>query len=563
MTWPRRITAAVIVVIATLMAFSLPPAREPLAITSALPASTRGVIHVHTRRSDGTGTLDDVAAAAARDGLKFVIVSDHGDGTRSPESPSYRDGVLMIDAVEVSTDDGDLVALGMARTPYPLGGEGRDVVEDINRLGGMSIVAHPVSKKHWADWTTPFDGLEWLNGDGEWHDEPRLTLMRALLTYPLRPIETLGRFLDRSDSVFQRWDTLARRRRVVAVAASDAHARLTSSNTTEPYEGRTFVRAPGYQTAFETFSVVIPQLRLSRDANDDARRVVEEIRRGHVFSAVDALATPAAVLFTATSGSQTAIGGDVLALEGPVSIHVASNAPGRSTISLFKDGEPVASSTQATLDYSAPATPAVYRAEIGLEHAAGNPPVPWVVTNPIYVGRSEQGSPAAPRAAASTFFPVYNNGQATGWTTEANRQSAGAVDVARAEGGGTQLRWRWALGGARSEEPYVALVVPAAAGLTGFDRITFSMRADKPMRLAFQLRAPRASAEERWQRSFYVDQVPRDVTVFFDEMRARAQPSTPRPDLSQVKTLAWIIEPVHTALGTSGQVWIDNVRYAR
>ena len=563
MTWPRRLSAAVIVILATLAAFSLPPAREPLAITSALPASTRGVIHVHTSRSDGTGTLDDVAAAAARDGLKFVIVSDHGDGTRSPESPSYRDGVLVIDAVEISTDDGDLVALGLGRTPYPLGGEGRDVVEDINRLGGMSIVAHPVARRHWADWTTTFDGIEWLNGDGEWHDEPRLTLMRALLTYPLRPIETLGQFLDRSESVFQRWDTLTKRRRVVAVAATDAHARLTQSDAPEPYQQPTIVRAPGYQTTFETFSIVIPQLRLSRDASDDARRVVEEIRRGHVFSAVDALATPAAVSFTATSGPQSASGGDVLAMDGPVSIHVASNAPARSTISLLRDGERVASSTQATLEYSAPPMPAVYRAEIGLEHAPGNPPVPWVVTNPIYVGQSEQGSGAPPRAAASTFAQVYTNGQATGWTTEASPQSAGAVDVARAEGGGNQLRWRWALGGSRSDEPYTALVVPAPSGLGGFDRITFSVRADKPMRVVFQLRVPKGPVEDRWQRSFYVDQTARDVTVFFDEMRAHAQPSTPRPELSEVKTLAWIIEPLHTALGTSGQVWIDNVRYAR
>jgi len=563
MTWPRRITAAVIVVVATLAAFSLPPGREPLAITSALPASTRGVMHVHTRRSDGTGTLDDVAAAAARDGLKFVIVSEHGDGTRSPEPPSYREGVLIIDAVEVSTDDGDLLALGLGRTPYPLGGEGRDVVEDINRLGGMSIVAHPVSKRQWTDWAASFDGIEWLNGDGEWHDEPRLTLIRALLTYPLRPIETLAQFLDGSESTFRQWDALTTRRRVVAVAGSDTHGRLAARDAKEPYEGWTVMRAPGYQTAFETFSIVIPQLRLSRDATDDAQRVVEEIRRGHVFSAVDALATPAAVSFTATSGAQNASGGDVLALEGPVSIHVASNAPARSTISLFKDGARVASSTQATLEYSAPAIPAVYRAEIGLEHAPGNPPVPWVVTNPIYVGRSEQGSATPPRAAASTFSSLYENGQATGWTTDASGQSAGAFDVARAEGGGTQLRWRWALGGARVDEPYTALSVPATSGLAGFDRVTFSARADKPMRLAIELRGTNGRAEERWRRSFYIDQNPRDLTVFFDELRPRDQASASRPDLSAVKTLVWVIDARHTALGTNGQIWLDNVRYAR
>jgi len=35
-----------------------------------------GAYHVHTTRSDGTGTADQVAAAAARAGLRFVIFTD-------------------------------------------------------------------------------------------------------------------------------------------------------------------------------------------------------------------------------------------------------------------------------------------------------------------------------------------------------------------------------------------------------------------------------------------------------------------------------------------------------
>src|SRR5690606_25643630 len=36
-----------------------------------------GVIHVHTRYSDGAGTVRRVAQAAVRAGLDFVIVTDH------------------------------------------------------------------------------------------------------------------------------------------------------------------------------------------------------------------------------------------------------------------------------------------------------------------------------------------------------------------------------------------------------------------------------------------------------------------------------------------------------
>ena len=33
-----------------------------------------------------------------------------------------------------------------------------------------------------------------------------------------------------------------------------------------------------------------------------------------------------------------------------------------------------------------PAEPGVYRAEIYAPQAAGTPPIPWLVSNPIYVG---------------------------------------------------------------------------------------------------------------------------------------------------------------------------------
>ena len=109
------------------------------------PLTVRGSVHVHTFRSDGTGTVDDVAAAARRAGLQFVVLTDHGDGTRDPDPPAYRSGVLVIDAVEISTMGGHYVALGLARAPYRLAGEPRYVVEDVARLGGFGIVAHPDS----------------------------------------------------------------------------------------------------------------------------------------------------------------------------------------------------------------------------------------------------------------------------------------------------------------------------------------------------------------------------------------------------------------------------------
>ena len=103
----------------------LPPQSVTLSTSSTDAAPIRGAIHVHTRRSDGTGTVDDVAAAARRAGLQFVIFTDHGDGTRGSDTPVYRYGVLCIDAVEISTNGGHVVALGLPQSEFPLAGEAR------------------------------------------------------------------------------------------------------------------------------------------------------------------------------------------------------------------------------------------------------------------------------------------------------------------------------------------------------------------------------------------------------------------------------------------------------
>ena len=103
----------------------LPPKRQILPATFA-DGTVPGVIHIHSARSDGRGTVEQIAHEAARAGLKFIIITDHGDATRTPDSPVYREGVLCLDGVEISTSGGHYLAIDMPASPYPLAGEARD-----------------------------------------------------------------------------------------------------------------------------------------------------------------------------------------------------------------------------------------------------------------------------------------------------------------------------------------------------------------------------------------------------------------------------------------------------
>jgi hypothetical protein len=561
-----RWLAALVVIAGAITCYQiLPPiARTTAASTGAVSLPVRGAIHVHSKRSDGTGTIDDIAAAAARAGLNFVILTDHGDASREPAAPAYLHGVLCIDAVEISTDGGHLVALGLPRSPYPLGGEARDVVDDVQRLGGMAIAAHPSSAKvelRWTDWNTRLDGLEWLNGDSEWRDEPLRTLARVLLTYPFRPSETLSTLLDRPQQSLQQWDRLSSRRPIVAVAAADAHARIGLRGAGDPYQGRISLHIPSYEEVFRTFSIALPGVTLSANPSVDARMVLEAIRRGHVFSSIDALARPVALSFSASSGSQRAEMGDLLPMSGPpIAFQVKTNAPADATISLMRDGQTVKTAGAPQLEHNTTET-GVYRVEIQLPGAPGQPPVPFVLSNPVYIRpagvASEETRALSPPPAVDS---QYQDGPAQNWRVEKSPQSQGILDVVAAVGG-TQLSLRYALGGTLSQSPFVALVMPVTAGLSRYDRLIFTARSSRPARISVQVRIPDQARGQRWHRSVYLDETDRTIVVMFDDLMPRGATTAQRPVLSDVRDVLFVIDTVNTGPGTNGQLWLDDVKF--
>ena len=539
----------------------LPPQSVTLSTSSTDAAPIRGAIHVHTRRSDGTGTADDVAAAARRAGLQFVIFTDHGDGTRGSDTPVYRYGVLCIDAVEISTNGGHVVALGLPQSEFPLAGELADVLEDVRRMGALSIAAHPDSPRaelRWNDWNAAFDGIEWLNGDSQWRDEGWGTLGRALFTYPFRRAATLVTLLDRPDDLLNRWDTMIRERSVVTVAAADAHARVGPGG--DPYGRSLSVHLPSYEQVFRALSISLPRVQLDGNPAEDAEVVLDAIRNGRVFSTIDALASPATFTFTATSGAQQAMMGERLSLDGPVMLRVESNGPDGSTIRLLSEGTAVATGALPVLEYTAPSKPAAYRVEIESPGAPGSPAIPWLLSNPIYVGIEAPPETSSRAAPIAQTVAVYSNGPAADWRVEKSVRSEGTIGVAKSVDG-MQLLLRYGLGGTRSESPYVAAVIASDSDLARFTGIAFTARAMQPMRLTFQLRASGA-ADRRWGRSVYLDNMARTVTIPFDEMLPLGA-ATGQPLLEDVRDLLFVVDTVHAKQGSSGQVWLDEIRYVR
>jgi hypothetical protein len=532
----------------------LPESRIALPVATPDPRVAAGAIHVHSRRSDGSGSIDDIAAAAAAAGLQFVIVTDHGDGTRAPDPPRYVSGVLMLDGVEISTSGGHYLALDMPAAPYRLGGEAADVVADVARLGGLGIVAHPAAPKAelaWSDGAAPFDGVEWVNADSEWRDESWATLARAAASHLLRPAESIGLVLDRP-RVLAELDRLVGRRDILLIGTTDAHGGVGR-------EGGRRLRFPSYESAFRALSVrAILRGDLRGDPTSDSRLVVEALRSRRVFTSVDAIAGPAKLRFAAATSRGAAEMGGRVAPGVPVTFTAQTNGPPGSTLMLLRDGRQVASAPAPSLEYVADGAPAAYRVEVRMREAPGDEPVPWLLSNAIRVGATPE-PPSLPAVPASPIRVVlFEPGDRSQWSAERDPTSHAELSTAAGE---SPLTLTYSLGTNEAVSPYAAVVRDLPAGLAACDTLVLAMSAANTARVSVQVREPggsRPTEGRRWLRSVFVDRQPEPVTLKFADLKPAPAAGRAHPDAAAIRTLLVVIDLVNARPGDRGSLRIHR-----
>lgn len=566
---PRALKAlALLAALAALAVWAtLPPAAWPAPALADGGATARGAYHIHSDRSDGSASIDDIAAAAQRAGLRFIIVTDHGDGTRPPDAPRYRHGVLVIDAVELNTSGGHLVALGLPATPYPFAGAAGDVLEDVHRLGGVGFAAHPDSPRpslRWESWDAAVDGIEWVNADSGWRDEAAGSLARSVLSYWFRSAGSMAALLDRPDALLERWDAMGLMRSVPALAAADAHARLGFRQNTDPDLSTFHLPVPSYEAVFRTFSnhVVLDQA-LSGDGAADAAAVLGAIRQGRAFTVLDALATPGGLAFTATGSGQTARMGDTLAISAGVTLRARISGPPGTTLVMLRNGQRVRDAVAMELEVTASES-GVYRVEAHVPGAPGTPAVPWMLSNPIYVGLVRSVAAVDPPAEPVSRIP----GRTAEVTIEKGARDLSELVEAQVDNardrrfaGEPPIGWRFALSAGAPDGQFAAAQVPTIGGLAGTDRVRFTVKAAAPIRAWVQLRAGRET--ERWGMTFHADATTRMVDLPLSGFRPIGTTSSVAPPLDRVDSLLFVVDTLNSRPGATGAMTISEVAFVR
>lgn len=135
-----------------------------------------GVIHIHTKFSDGTGSIETISKAAKKAGLQWIIITDHNS---MEIEEGYYNGVCVIKGEEITPKNANhYLALDVKTTITPSENPADNIQQVINQ-GGFGYSAHPdeSSKRKnkykelvWTDKSIYYSGIEIWNWFSSWAD---------------------------------------------------------------------------------------------------------------------------------------------------------------------------------------------------------------------------------------------------------------------------------------------------------------------------------------------------------------------------------------------------------
>lgn len=352
-----------------------------------------GAFHVHSTHSDGTAPVPQIALAAQRAGLSWVVVSDHDTlaGLEAHEAGWY-DGTAVLVGYEVTPEHSHFLVLGL-REVLPRTLPPEELVAAVRERGGWGFILHPDERlgayfKPPLPWpergVRGFHGLEIWNYMSLWTEgvTRRNQYLRFLFPFPAvcRPPEESLRWWD---------ELLCQRQRVAAVAGLDAHATRIALGR------RLQIEVYSYRRLFGTFlNYIVLRKPLSQEWNEATEQIGSALASGRSFLAYEALGKARGFRFTAEQEGQEWTAGEEVLLGDEVRLRV--RAPRWGYIRIVCDGRRVAQGWGKTLACSV-REPGAYRAEV---YRFG---FPWIYSNPIYIVRTrprvpeERQKPSVPR----------------------------------------------------------------------------------------------------------------------------------------------------------------------
>ncbi|MEO8663862.1 MAG: CehA/McbA family metallohydrolase [Ignavibacteria bacterium] len=200
-----------------------------------------GSIHMHSKFSDGSGTVEEIARYACESGLDFIILTDHNTLKAKEKGFEkwYGDTMLIVGyEVNDSKNKNHYLVFGTDKVigTYDKLADGDlgchmpavEYVKEIKKQGGIGFLAHPHEVRNdlpehpaypWTAWESEdFTGIEIWNHMSEWTEGLNESNKLQRFIHPLKSI------VAPPEVTLKKWDELNLKRKVVAIGGIDAHA---------------------------------------------------------------------------------------------------------------------------------------------------------------------------------------------------------------------------------------------------------------------------------------------------------------------------------------------------
>ncbi len=305
------------------------------------------VVHAHSVHSDGTGTVEQIAAQAARADVDAVLLTDHDSlEARRRGAERYHGPVLVCVGEEVSPKDGNhYLAFGIDEEIEHDGLTAAEIVAAVAEGGGFGFLAHPFSSGS-VRFRRAGPGMPWHDLDAPGYTGIELWSFVTDTVEGLASVPDIARFVARPERVvtgppernLRGWDALLARRSVVAIGGVDAH------QIGVRVAGRVPLRLMSYRRSFSHLRTHV---------------LLDRPRRGEAAADRDAV-------YAAWAEGQL----------------LQARVPRPAELTLLREGEPVARVNGTMLEHAVE-RPGTYRVEARL-HAHGTWRT-WILSNPVYL----------------------------------------------------------------------------------------------------------------------------------------------------------------------------------
>jgi len=352
-----------------------------------------GNLHIHTPYSDGEKYHADIAAAARRAGIDFIVVTDHNfyvgdvEGYYGDAESGY---MLLLCGEEVHDrlrlpQVNHCLVYNVGRELCMLAENPQALLDEVNHAKGLSFLAHPHDERvawlrpdsdgiaiPWVDWGVGgYTGLEIWNYMSAWKDTLP-TPLGSLRSF-FRPDQT---HTSPPQATLDLWDRLlAAGQRVVGIGNADAHGTVFQAGFFKHVMFH-------YEFLFRCVNThVLCPTRFSGDLEFDRQLLFDALGRGRAFIGYSIPGDPRGFRYSAQGKETNAEMGERIRLGMGVTLQVKT--PARGHIKIIRHGAVVGESHDAdALVYHA-GQPGAYRVEVWKVYR-GKPRC-WILSNPIYV----------------------------------------------------------------------------------------------------------------------------------------------------------------------------------